>query len=87
MAYHENVHEKFRTHFEQTYEGSDYPSVEPYYQFGYDYALDEDFEGLTYEEAESRLRELYRKQYPNRDYDVDEPAIRYAYDETRRTRT
>mgnify|MGYP006184372009 CR=1 FL=1 len=87
--HHEDYHQHFRSHFETalTDLGGDYPTFEPYYSFGYDYALDDDFADRTYDEAADDLRHRFAAQYPGTDYETVEEAIRFAYTYTRRNNT
>lgn len=82
-----DLHTDFRDHFLRTYGegGTDYSRYEPYYAFGYDYALDDEFEDWTYEEAKAELQSRFAKQFPGLDYDAFEEAVRYGYSHTRRT--
>lgn len=81
----DDVQTDFQEHFNVTYPpaGGDYNTFEPAYSFGYQSALDEEFEGKDYEEVKEQLTRNYNQQYPNSDYDFFEEAIRYAYVRTR----
>lgn len=90
---HANLHQDFRAHFQQTYmphpddfsTGGDYTEFEPYYNFGYELALDEAFADRDYDEAEAALREEFNRRYQHKSYDHFEEAVRHAYEQTRLT--
>lgn len=84
--HHEDFHQEFFSHFETalTDVGGDYQTFEPYYMFGYDYALDDDFADQTFDEAEPELRRRFEAQFPRTDYDTVREAVRFGYTHTRR---
>ena len=95
-AYHDDVQGFFQEHFLSRYgmqhnpgdadahQGADFATYEPYYQFGYEHALEDAFAGRTYAEVRDELRRRFTERYPRTDYDSFEEAIRFAYDQTRR---
>lgn len=79
----QDLHTVFREHFSAAYgtEHQDYAQFESYYMFGYDQALDGDYEGLDFAAAEEDLRAAYAQQYPNSDFDTGSAAIQFGFEQ------
>ncbi len=67
----------YRRHYAETYgaSGQDYETYAPAYEYGYTMARDPRYEGRSFSEVESDLRQDYARRYPNSTWDRVKAAV------------
>jgi uncharacterized protein (TIGR02271 family) len=72
----------FRSDYQQRYgnSGATYDTYMPAYRYGYDMASDPRYQGRSFNEVESDLRNDYGRRYPNSTWEKMKDAVRYGWD-------
>jgi stress response protein YsnF len=77
-SYTDDFRNDFRTRYGSS--GASYEDYEPAYTYGYTAANDPRYQGRSWDEVESDLRNDYGRRYPNSTWERMKDAIRYGWD-------
>lgn len=72
----------FQEHYDRTYAGTGkgWAEMEPAYGRGYELAYDDRYRDVAFDDLEMELQKGWAEGYPDRDWDEDRDAIRYAWE-------